>query len=111
MSQVFEGQLTGEDLKMAIVVSRFRSVGIIILAIGGLDAVQLSSVIVGVPMILVFALMTISFIKSVREDFGKKDSESTLIRYSVQSTSETQKDQVSEQREDVFVGKERDIGK
>jgi len=55
-------------------------VGIIILAIGGLEAVQLSSVIVGVPMILVFALMTVSFIKSVRTDFRKKKTDPALIR-------------------------------
>src|SRR5699024_2406703 len=55
-------------------------VGIIILAIGGLEAVKLSSVIVGVPMILVFALMTVSFIKSVRTDFRKKKTDPALIR-------------------------------
>ncbi|WP_176448174.1 BCCT family transporter [Lentibacillus sp. CBA3610] len=87
------------------------SVGIIVLAIGGLDAVQLSSVIVGVPMILVFALMTISFIKSVKEDFKEKDTGSTLVRYPIHPTSETKKDHVTEQNEDVFTEKESNIGK
>ncbi|MBY7142416.1 BCCT family transporter [Virgibacillus sp. NKC19-3] len=66
-------------------------VGIIILAIGGLEAVQLSSVIVGVPMILVFVLMTISFIKSVKEDFGQEKA--TLVKNSKLPTSEPYNDQ------------------
>src|SRR5699024_4984964 len=57
-------------------------VGITVIAIGGLEAVQLSSVIIGVPMILVFTLMTISFIKSVRKDFSVKKSEINLVRRS-----------------------------
>lgn len=79
-------------------------VGITILAIGGLEAVQLSSVIVGVPMILVFVLMTISFIKSVKEDFGQEKS--TLIKYSELPLSKSQNDQVSEEKEGVLSGKE-----
>src|SRR5699024_1935094 len=44
------------------------AVGITVIAIGGLDAVQLSSGIIGVPMLLVFVLMTISFLKAVNAD-------------------------------------------
>lgn len=66
-------------------------VGITVIAIGGLDAVQLSSVIIGVPMILVFTLMTISFIKSVNEDFSVKKSKPSLIRHVDFSKSDTKK--------------------
>ncbi|HLR03552.1 MAG TPA: BCCT family transporter [Virgibacillus sp.] len=69
-------------------------VGIVVIAIGGLDAVQLSSVIIGVPMILVFALMTISFIKSVREDFSTKKTKTTLIRHFKVSKTDTDKKEV-----------------
>ncbi|SFE24149.1 betaine/carnitine transporter, BCCT family [Lentibacillus persicus] len=79
-------------------------VGIVILVIGGLQAVQLSSVIVGVPMILVFVLMTISFIKSVKEDFGEEKS--TLVRYSEIPASETQGNQMSADNEDVLLKKD-----
>lgn len=70
------------------------SVGIIVLAIGGLDAVQLSSVIVGVPMILVFILMTISFIKSVNQDFRSK-SKTVLIRNSEANQLEKNREKMS----------------
>ncbi|WP_052400622.1 BCCT family transporter [Oceanobacillus jeddahense] len=72
-------------------------VGIIILAIGGLEAVQLSSVIVGVPMILVFVLMTISFIKSVKEDFG--EGKATLVKNSKLPISESNNDQESKENQ------------
>src|SRR5699024_7619961 len=54
--------------------------GVTVLAIGGLEAVQLSSVIIGVPMILVFTLMTIAFIKTVRKDFIPKQTKPALTR-------------------------------
>lgn len=82
------------------------TVGIIIMAIGGLDAVQLSSVIVGVPMILVFTLMTIAFIKSIKEDFRIKGSGPLLIRKSEYPASEIGQDQGSEKKTEAFVGKE-----
>ncbi|WP_160112535.1 BCCT family transporter [Salicibibacter kimchii] len=74
-------------------------VGIFILYIGGLEAVQLASVVVGVPMILVFALVTISFIKTVREDFGKNKS------------TYTKGNQIADQEEDIYVEKGRNINK
>ncbi|QQK75747.1 BCCT family transporter [Salicibibacter cibarius] len=69
-------------------------VGIFIMYIGGLEAVQLSSVIVGVPMILVFALVTMSFIKSVKEDFGEDKSH---------------RKRIADQEDDMFVEKGRNI--
>lgn len=69
------------------------AVGITVIAIGGLDAVQLSSVIIGVPMILVFALMTVSFIKSVHEDFSAKQPKTTLIRQFKVPESDSKKEE------------------
>ncbi|HLR53144.1 MAG TPA: BCCT family transporter [Pseudogracilibacillus sp.] len=69
-------------------------VGITVLAIGGLDAVQLSSVIIGVPMILVFILMTVSFIKSVREDFSTKKTQNSLVRNFNIPASDSEKKEV-----------------
>ncbi|SDJ28531.1 BCCT family transporter [Natribacillus halophilus] len=72
-------------------------VGIFIMYIGGLEAVQLSSVIVGVPMILVFVLLTISFIKSVKEDFGEDKSPYSKGK------------KIADQEEDHFIEKGRNI--
>lgn len=47
-------------------------VGVGLLSVGGLKAVQLSTIIVALPMIPVLIIMTISFLKWVNEDFGSK---------------------------------------
>ncbi len=45
-------------------------VGVGLLSVGGLKAVQLSTIIVALPMIPVLVIMTVSFLRWVREDFG-----------------------------------------
>src|SRR5699024_12611332 len=67
------------------------AVGITVIAIVGLDAFQLSLVIIGVPMILVFVLMTISFIKAVNEDFSVNQPK-RLIRKVKIPESDTEKE-------------------
>jgi BCCT family betaine/carnitine transporter len=45
------------------------AVGVAVLAIGGLSAIQTSSVIASLPLIIVIVLMVLSFMRWVKEDF------------------------------------------
>ncbi|MBC2721670.1 BCCT family transporter [Desulfosporosinus sp.] len=46
------------------------AVGVAILSLGGLSAIQTSSVVAAVPLILVLVILTMSFMKMLREDHG-----------------------------------------
>lgn len=54
-------------------------VGIGLLSVGGLKAAQTSTIIVALPMIPILAIMTISFLKSVYEDFGDQLKEQPFV--------------------------------
>ena len=63
-------------------------VGVGLLSVGGLKAVQLSTIIVALPMIPVLIIMSISFLKWAKEDFGNKLSPKRLSLRETEEISE-----------------------
>jgi len=53
-------------------------VGVGLLSVGGLKAVQLSTIIVALPMIPVLVIVTMSFLRWAREDFGEQTARRPL---------------------------------
>ncbi|WP_347268821.1 BCCT family transporter [Paracoccus sp. (in: a-proteobacteria)] len=54
-------------------------VGVGLLSVGGLEAVQLSTVIVALPMIPVLVIVTLSFLRWAKRDFGPKIAGRQLV--------------------------------
>lgn len=46
------------------------AVGIAVLSLGGMNAIQTSSVVAAVPLVFVLIILTLSFLKMIREDYG-----------------------------------------
>lgn len=54
-------------------------VGVGLLSVGGLEAVQLSTIIVALPMIPVLVIVTLSFLRWVKRDFGSEIAARELV--------------------------------
>ncbi|MCI9216174.1 MAG: hypothetical protein HFG95_03630 [Dorea sp.] len=50
-----------------------------LLMVGGLSSLQTACVVVGLPLIFVFVIMTISFLKWAKEDFGAVSDKEILF--------------------------------
>ena len=49
-----------------------------LMVVGGLSSIQIACVVTGLPLVFVFIIMTISFLKWAKKDFGKKLEEEPL---------------------------------
>lgn len=74
------------------------------LLMGGLKAVQASSVVLGTPMLFLSALLAVSFLRMLREDFGSALSSSHVI---VQPVGETERQVLRPAISPAFLG---DVG-
>lgn len=69
-------------------------VGVGLLAVGGLDAVQLSTIIVALPMIPILVIVVISFLRWAKADFGDQLSQPVIAQKGA-ATADPRPDEVA----------------